>query len=91
MVSCGPLVFVHAGLRPGIALQDQAERDLLLIREPFLSQGPLLPLTVVHGHTPAWLPVVSEGRICVDTGAYLTGRLSAVRLFDGGISFLSVG
>ena len=77
-------VFVHAGLRPNVDLAEQVDEDLLWIREPFLSapvqHGPL----VVHGHTPAGAPVVAGGRICVDTGAFATGVLTAVRLVRAG-------
>ncbi len=51
-IRTGPYLFVHAGIRPGVAIDDQVEDDLLWIREPFLSRGPQLPFTVIHGHTP---------------------------------------
>lgn len=82
-------VFVHAGIRPGIALAEQHDEDLMWIREPFLSNvwehGPLL----VHGHTPDVAPVVAGRRICVDTGAFATGVLTAVRMAGTNISFLN--
>lgn len=82
-ISVPGYVFVHAGLRRGVALADQQERDLLWIRDEFFSapleDGPV----VVHGHTPGEAPVVVEGRICVDTGAYATGVLTAVKLVPG--------
>lgn len=75
-------VFVHAGLRPGVELTEQSDGDLLWIREPFLSavieQGPW----IVHGHTPVSQPIVAGRRICVDTGAFATGVLTAVRLAE---------
>ena len=80
LLELAEVVFVHAGLRPGFELSEQVDVDLLWIREPFLSgpadRGPL----VVHGHTPAAAPVVTGRRICVDTGAFATGVLTAVRL-----------
>ncbi len=80
-------VFVHAGLRPGIAPDQQAESDLLWIRGDFFD-APLTPgLRVIHGHTPGPAVVQAEGRVCVDTGAFATGILSAVRLTpDGAIN-----
>jgi serine/threonine protein phosphatase 1 len=78
----GPYLFVHAGVRPGIPLAEQQEDDLLWIREPFLSQDHGLPYKVVHGHTfrkdfqVARLP----HRIGIDTGAFISGRLTALRL-----------
>lgn len=80
-------LFVHAGIRPGVALEEQTEEDLLWIREPFLAEGPNLPLTVIHGHTANVEPVVARGRICVDTGCYATGRLTAVKLTETGAVF----
>ena len=81
-------VFVHAGIRPGLPLDQQRDDDLLWIRQPFLDAvfdaGPLF----VHGHTPAEAPAVAGRRICVDTGAYATGTLTALRLTRDGFSFL---
>lgn len=78
----GDYVFVHAGLRPGRALDVQEEHDLLGIRDAFLNSRRKWPFTIVHGHTPGEAVHIDERRIGVDTGAYITGRLSAVRL-DG--------
>ncbi len=78
----GDYLFVHAGLRPGRALPAQTEQDLLEIRDPFLKSKKKWPFVVVHGHTPVQEVVQDGRRISIDTGAYATGRLSAVRL-DG--------
>lgn len=78
----GSYVFAHAGIRPGISLEEQTDEDLLWIREPFLSRGPELPLTVVHGHTPVAEPEFKPGRIAIDTCAYATGRLSVLKLYQ---------
>lgn len=73
-------VFVHAGLRPGTPLEQQHPDDLLWIRnEPAMGYAEFQKL-VVHGHTPTPDVVFGDHRISVDTGAYLSGRLSAVRL-----------
>ncbi|KAF0183756.1 MAG: metallophosphoesterase [Hyphomonadaceae bacterium] len=82
-VRFGDYVFVHAGLKPGVALDAQQERDLLTIREPFLTSRESWPFVVVHGNTPVERLYRDTRRIGVDTGAYATGRLSAVCL-DGG-------
>ena len=79
----GKIVFVHAGLRPRVALNEQSDEDLMWIREPFLSQGPGQPLLVVHGHTPQPTPDISMGRIGIDTGAYYSGKLTVLKI-DGG-------
>lgn len=81
-VRFGDVLFVHAGIRPGVPLEAQDDGDLMWIREPFLSQANGLGLTVVHGHTPANEPVFVPGRIGIDTGAYATGRLTVLRVFD---------
>lgn len=80
MVQVGKLVFVHAGLRPGIPLELQSDTDLMWIREPFLGEGPMLPVTVIHGHTPSKEPNFGQGRVGIDTGAYATGRLTVLRI-----------
>lgn len=83
MVAVGDYAFVHAGVRPGAALAGQAEDDLLWIRGPFLEHAGPHEKVIVHGHT--WLDdkaQLHDHRIGVDTGAYSTGVLSALRL-DG--------
>lgn len=76
----GDYVFVHAGLRPGVALEAQREQDLLWIRQEFLSATRPFEKIVVHGHTPAEQAWLGDNRIGIDTGAYATGVLTAVRL-----------
>lgn len=79
-VERGGYLFVHAGVRPGVPLDEQVPRDLLWIRKEFLNHGKRLPQMVVHGHTPEGRPSEAVHRIGVDTGAYYSGRLTAVRL-----------
>lgn len=62
-------IFVHAGLRPGIPLQEQRTEDLLWIRDAFLHSDYDWGKPVVFGHTPLAEPLLSEGRIGIDTGA----------------------
>jgi serine/threonine protein phosphatase 1 len=88
-IRCGDYVFVHAGLRPGKSLEAQAEDDLLTIREPFMRSQRKWPFVVVHGHTPEPSVHVDKRRIGVDTGAYATGKLSAVRLDGENVRVLS--
>jgi len=76
----GDYLFVHAGLRPGVPLQDQEEHDLLWIRNDFLTAQRPFEKIVVHGHTPEEEAYLGEIRIGIDTGAYATGLLTAVRL-----------
>jgi serine/threonine protein phosphatase 1 len=81
-INIGDYSFVHAGVRPGVALADQKPEDLRWIRGEFLGAGEPFEKMVVHGHTIS--PDVDErsNRIGLDTGAYLTGRLTAMG-FEG--------
>ncbi|MEM8772481.1 MAG: metallophosphoesterase family protein [Pseudomonadota bacterium] len=78
----GDYFFVHAGVRPGVTLEDQKEEDLLWIRGRFHDTQPdeRPDLTVVHGHQADRRPINKSWRICVDTMAYHTGVLTAVVL-----------
>lgn len=78
--TCGDFFFVHAGIRPEIALRKQTEDDLLWIREDFLHHGSPFEKFVVHGHTPVNEPDVRSNRVNIDTGAFATGRLSCVMI-----------
>ena len=79
-VSIGDYFFTHAGARPGIALPAQSPDDLMWIRQPFLDHPAPFEQVVVHGHTPTETVHSDSRRIGVDTGAYATNILSAVRL-----------
>ena len=79
-VEYGDYFFTHAGVRPGVELDDQDGHDLMWIREEFLRGSATFSKTIVHGHTPEEDAFVSDRRIGVDTGAYATGRLTAVVL-----------
>jgi serine/threonine protein phosphatase 1 len=78
----GDYLFVHAGIRPGVAIEAQDSADLLWIREPFLGFAGDHGKVVVHGHTVARTPQFAGNRIGIDTGAYATGVLTALVL-DG--------
>jgi serine/threonine protein phosphatase 1 len=78
--SVGDYFFCHAGARPGVPLARQSESDLLWIRHPFLASDFAFEKVVVHGHTPAEAVEFRPNRINVDTGAYMTGRLSCLVL-----------
>lgn len=90
-VRLGDYLFVHAGVRPGVDLDRQSEYDLLWIRDEFLNDSRPLGVTVVHGHTPATRPYRDARRVGVDTGAYITGRLTAARFEHDTIEFLATG
>lgn len=78
MVELGDYVFVHAGIRPDRALADQKPADLRWIREPFLGSTARHDKIVVHGHTITQDVEVRPNRIGIDTGAYVTGKLTAL-------------
>jgi serine/threonine protein phosphatase 1 len=89
-VAIGDYLFVHAGIRPGVPIDDQGSRELRWIREPFLSDQRSHGAVVVHGHTITSGPDVRTNRIGVDTGAYRTGILTAIGLENDDRWFLSV-
>jgi len=78
----GDFFFCHAGIRPGIALDAQDKADLIWIRGDFHRYRELHPKVIVHGHTPVAEPEVLPNRVNVDTGAFASGRLSAL-VIDG--------
>ena len=88
--SIGSYLFVHAGIRPGLALAEQDEEDLVWIREPFLSSEVDHGMIVVHGHTPVDVPDVQANRINIDTGAVFSGTLTCLVLEGTSWRFLSV-
>jgi len=77
-VSFGDFFFCHAGIRPGVALDKQDPFDLTWIRNDFHRHQELFPKVVVHGHTPVREPEICANRVNVDTGAFASGRLTAL-------------
>lgn len=86
--TCGDFFFVHAGVRPGIPLAKQKEEDLLWIRDDFLVCEDDFSKIIVHGHTPVRQPDIRPNRINIDTGAYVTGQLTCLRLEDEEIGLI---
>lgn len=87
-VRFGNFLLVHAGIRPGVALEDQRQVDLRWIRNPFLTDSRDHGVMIVHGHT------VTDGvdrrlnRIGIDTGAFKTGVLTAAVIEETEVRFL---
>jgi serine/threonine protein phosphatase 1 len=79
-LSAGRYFFCHAGVRPGVPFARQREHDLLWIRDEFLRDRTDFGKIVVHGHTPSPDPEIRPNRINVDTGAFMTGRLTCAVL-----------
>jgi len=88
-LTVGRYFLCHAGIRPGVPLEAQSADDLLWIREQFLDSRADFGKIVVHGHTPVEQPEVRPNRINIDTGAFMTGRLTCVALESERIRFLS--
>ena len=84
----GPYFFVHAGIQPGVPLDQQSRHDMLWIREPFLSSRADHGAVIVHGHTPKRAPIVQPNRIAIDTGAVVGGALTCVMLEEDKLGFL---
>lgn len=91
MIVIGDYAFVHAGIRPTAPIDAQKPSDLRWIREPFLSHRGRLSHVVVHGHTISDAVEEQPHRIGIDTGAYASGRLTAVGLEGTERWFLSTG
>lgn len=90
----GDYVFVHAGIRPGVPLHEQKLQDLILIRDEFLRNPVTCGKTVIHGHTVFKAPHIRKSRhridsIGIDTGAYNSGKLTAIVLENEGYHFLT--
>lgn len=80
MIRVPGYVLVHAGMRPGVAPEDQTDHDLRWFHHEFGEKNQQSDYCVVHGHTIVERPLITSGRIAIDTGAYATGRLTAVCL-----------
>jgi serine/threonine protein phosphatase 1 len=85
----GEYVFVHAGVRPGVPLAEQARDDLLRMRQPFLYSEMNFGAVVVHGHSPVKVPVIRHNRIAIDTGAVFGGGMTCVVLEGDQLGFLT--
>lgn len=87
----GDYMFAHAGVKPGVALTQQEENDLLWIREEFLNSDENWGKVVVHGHTITRSPEVKRNRIGIDTGAFASGTLTCLVLEGGDGRFIDTG
>lgn len=81
------LLFVHAGLRPGLPAKHQTRDDLTWIREPFLSDPALHEALIVHGHTALDTPTQYGNRVNLDGGAGY-GRPLRPAVFEGRTGWL---
>ena len=87
----GDYLFVHAGIRPGIAFDEQKGSDLRWIRDDFLSDRRDHGAIIVHGHTITDDIAEHPNRIGIDTGAYRSGVLTALVLEGNARRYLQTG
>lgn len=91
VIEIGDYVFVHAGIRPGVPLEKQSLGDLRWIRDEFLEDDRDHGAIIVHGHTIRESVDEWPNRIGIDTGAYLSGKLTALALEGGERRYLQTG
>jgi serine/threonine protein phosphatase 1 len=89
MIVTGDYVFVHAGVRPDVPLDEQSEADLYWIRNEFLNCRKPFEKFVIHGHSITDEEEIRPNRIGVDTGAFASGKLTAIGLEGQDRFFLS--
>ena len=85
----GDYFFVHAGVKPGVALDRQNPHDLMWIRDEFLRDHRDFGAVIVHGHSITSAPENLSNRIGVDTGAFASGHLTCAVLWETERRFLS--
>jgi serine/threonine protein phosphatase 1 len=90
-VRFGDYLLVHAGIRPGVPIARQSGHDLRWIRGDFLNSDTRHEAMIVHGHTITEGVVRRPNRVGLDTGAYKTGILSAMRIEETETSFFMAG
>ncbi len=86
----GDYLFVHAGVRPGVPLDEQTSDDLLWIREPFLSHRAPHEKMIVHGHSIVDQPEFHTNRIALDLGGYATRKTACLILEENRQQFFVV-
>lgn len=91
VIGIGGYVFVHAGIRPGVPLEKQGLSDLRWIRDEFLEDDRDHGVMIVHGHTIRQNVDEWPNRIGIDTGAYKSGKLTAIGLEGGDRWYLATG
>lgn len=89
-IALGDYLFVHAGVDPRLPLEEQRTGELRWIREPFLSHPDSFGPVVVHGHSIREEAEDKGNRIGIDTGAYMSGKLTALMLEGTQRRFLQV-
>ena len=82
----GKYLFIHAGVRIGVPLEEQSEEDMVYIRSAFYTKPHHLPYKIIFGHTEFDTPQVQEDKICIDTGCgtYKNAPLTAIVIDETG-------
>jgi serine/threonine protein phosphatase 1 len=89
LVDTPNVLFVHAGIDPMLTIDEQADDDLVFIRQRFLESDAPLPKLVVHGHTPVAEPDIRAMRLNIDTKAVFSDRLTVARFWQGQVHLFS--
>lgn len=87
----GDYLFVHAGIRPGVPLDEQRKADIIWIRQEFTESDLDHGALVIHGHSITPVADIRPNRIGIDTGAYASGILTAIAIEADKCWFLSTG
>lgn len=87
----GPYLFVHAGFRDGIPLEEQDEEDMVYIRSEFYNNKHSFPYKIIFGHTEFDKPQIQQDKICIDTGCgkFKDAPLTAIVIENGNESFVN--
>lgn len=87
----GKYLFIHAGIRPGIALEEQDLSDMVYIRSEFYTKKHNLPYKIIFGHTEFDEPQIQDDKICIDTGCgkYKDAHLTAIVIENDIESFVN--
>ena len=89
--SSGNVTAVHAALDPNRPLEHQHKQTCLWGHRQFGRSSRDDGQWVIHGHTIQTSPRVASGVISIDTGAFMTGRLTAAEVSPSGVRFVSTG
>ena len=85
----GNVLVSHAGADPTRKIDDQSWDTLVWGRNSVSDMCRQDSSWVVHGHTTKTEPIAADGHICVDTGAWKSGHLTAALIDPEKIRFIS--
>lgn len=84
-------MFIHAGIRIGVPLEEQDLTDMVYIRTEFYNKKHNLPYKIIFGHTEFDEPRIQDDKICIDTGCgkYKEALLTAIVIDNGAETFVN--